>query len=284
MEASVKHVYTNSYESYRKERKLLRQWEAFFEDVINGTRKLSDKPALVLSNGLHVPGASRLPLDAVDYPSKAHVVENGQKDETFAYWREMRKEVAKLNKLSLVNQWFGIPGNYICQVHFLTPLESSAYFQCSDRNVFRTSPLSREMLGSTGGSFAVRESTWGMDPANWARYSSKITHPMDLRTMSEKLEGAGTPPQYTNPEQVATDIRLVVSNCEKFNEGDSSDQVCKVARQLQNSWERRWQPDDGTGLWRRWQQMQTRHAAEKKVRCRASTCANASVSFYDLWR
>ena len=95
---------------------------------------------------------------------------------------------------------------------------------------------------------------------------------MDLRTISEKLEGAGTCAQYTSPEQVAVDIRLVVSNCEKFNEGDSSDQVCKVARQLQNSWERRWQPDDGTGLWRRWQHMQARHAAEKKVRCYASTC------------
>ena len=89
---------------------------------------------------------------------------------------------------------------------------------------------------------------------------------MDLRTVSEKLDGSGSPTQYTSPEQVTADIRLVVSNCEAFNEGDSSDQVCKVARQLQNSWERRWQPDDGTGLWRRWQQMKLRHTAEKRVR------------------
>ena len=117
VEASLKNVYSNSYESYRKERKLLRQWEAFFQDVINGTRKLSDKPVSVLSNGFHVPGVSRLPVDAVDYPSKVHVVENGHKDEIHAYWREMRKEVAKLNKLSLVNQWFGIPGECLRLVH-----------------------------------------------------------------------------------------------------------------------------------------------------------------------
>lgn len=110
VEPSVKSVYTNSYDSFRKERKLLRQWEGFFQDVISGTRKLSDKPVPVLNNGLvhH----NRLQLDAVDYPSKAQIVETAQREEMHAYWREMRKEVSKLNKLSLVNQWFGIPGAF----------------------------------------------------------------------------------------------------------------------------------------------------------------------------
>jgi hypothetical protein len=107
----AKNVYSNSYESFRKERKLLRQWEAFFEDVITGTRKLSDKPVPVSTYAFPVHPGSRLPLSAPDYPSKAHLVQTGHHEEEQAYWREMRKEVAKLNKLSLVNQWFGIPGN-----------------------------------------------------------------------------------------------------------------------------------------------------------------------------
>jgi Bromodomain len=95
---------------------------------------------------------------------------------------------------------------------------------------------------------------------------------MDLRTILEKIGETGMPPQYSSPYQVTEDIRLIVSNCETFNEGDAGDQVCKVARQLQNSWERRWQPDDGTGMWLKWQQMRARHAAENQVRACLGPC------------
>lgn len=124
--AHVRNVYTKSYESFKKERKLLRQWEAFLQEVVSGTRKLSDKPPSVLSNGLHVPGANRLSSDATDYPAKAHIVENRHRDEAQAYWREMRKDVGKLNKLSLVNQWFGIPGNHLCQDHCFSTVRTPA--------------------------------------------------------------------------------------------------------------------------------------------------------------
>lgn len=63
----------------------MRQWEALFWNIVNGTGKLSDRLPSVLRNGFPVPGIGSLPLDAVEYPSKAHVVGYGQTDEIYAY-------------------------------------------------------------------------------------------------------------------------------------------------------------------------------------------------------
>jgi hypothetical protein len=99
-------IFAPSYDFHRRERAFLRQWENFIQDVMSGARKLSDKPTCALSNGL------QLEQDAANYLSKARQIEGTQREELHAYWREMRKEVAKLNKLSLVNQWFGTPGTH----------------------------------------------------------------------------------------------------------------------------------------------------------------------------
>ena len=206
----LKVVNQQTYEAWGIERRRLRDWETFIVDFVSGARRLQDKEA-------DAPQA----VSVDDIPSKLNIIKSAQHEDMTTYWRDVRKEVLKLTKLSLVNQWFGIP---------------------------------------------VKESAWGSDPNNWARYSAKVPHPMDLRTVSEKLGESGIPSSYSTPEEVTADIRLIVSNCEVFNEGDAGDQVCKVARQLQNTWERRWQPDDGTGLHQRWEDLCIRHKAENKVR------------------
>lgn len=198
-----------TYEAWGEERMKLLDWETFIVDFVSGARRLQDK-------GAHAPQ----PVYVDDIPSKFASIESAQREDLTTFWRDVRKEVSKLTKLSLVNQWFGTP---------------------------------------------VRESAWGMDPNNWARYSAKVPNPMDLRTVSEKLSESGMPTAYSSPDQVTDDIRRIVLNCETFNEGDAGDQVCKVARQLQNTWERKWQPDDGTGLQQRWHDLTVRHRAENKV-------------------
>lgn len=205
----VRVVDQQTYEAWGNEKKRLRDWETFIVDFVSGARRLQEKEADTAPSGF---------VD--DIPTKRSIIKSAQREDMTTFWRDVRKEVLKLTKLSLVNQWFGIP---------------------------------------------VRESAWGADPNNWARYSSKVLHPMDLRTVLEKLGDSGVPSAYTSPEEVTADIRLIVSNCEVFNEGDAGDQVCKVARQLQNTWERRWQPDDGTGLHQRWEDLSIRHKAEIKV-------------------
>lgn len=207
---NFKTVDQKTYEAWAVERRKLQDWESFIVSFVSGARRLQDKAP-----------HSAQPVYVHDVPSKVASIEAAQREDLIAFWRDVRKEVSKLGKLSLVNQWFGVP---------------------------------------------VRESAWGMDPNNWARYSAKVPNPMDLRTVSEKLGQSGIAVSYTSPDQVTADIRLIVSNCEIFNEGDAGDQVCKVARQLQNTWERRWQPDDGTGLQQRWQDLAVRHRAENKVR------------------
>eukprot|EP00892_Ulva_mutabilis_P010379 jgi/Ulvmu1/7713/UM039_0019.1 len=198
-----------TYDGWLNERKRLREWETFIVEFVSGARRLQAKQP-------HVP--EQVLVDNI--PSKRSIIESAQREDMTTYWRDVRKEVVKLTKLSLVNQWFGIP---------------------------------------------VKESAWGADPNNWARYSAKVPNPMDLRTVAEKLGESGIPTAYSSPDQVTADIRLIVSNCEVFNEGDAGDQVCKVARQLQNTWERRWQPDDGTGLHQRWDDLCIRHKAENKA-------------------
>lgn len=206
---NLKIVDQKTYEAWVIERRKLQDWETFIVDFVSGARRLQDREA-----------HSAQPVFVVDVPSKVASIEAAQTEDLTTFWRDVRKEVSKLTKLSLVNQWFGIP---------------------------------------------VRESVWGMDPNNWARYSAKVPNPMDLRTVAEKLGDSGMPRAYTSPDEVTADIRRIVSNCESFNEGDAGDQVCKVARQLQNTWERRWQPDDGTGLQQRWEDLHVRHRAETKV-------------------
>jgi hypothetical protein len=143
------------------------------------------------------------------------------------YWSDVRKEIRKLLKMGLVNQWFGMP---------------------------------------------VKDSPWGQDPKNWQAYSSKVPHPMDLSTIRQRLGETGDDNQYVSPEDVTADVRLIVSNCELFNVGDSGDPVRKVSRTLQATWERRWQPTDSSGLQYRWRQIQECTAEEDGVSCLWMCC------------
>jgi hypothetical protein len=138
-----------------------------------------------------------------------------------SYWNDVRKEIRKLLKMSLVTQWFGIP---------------------------------------------VKDSAWGQDPKNWERYCAKIKCPMDLSTIRDQLGENEASNLYTHPEQVARDVRLIVSNCEQFNVGDTGENVRKVSRTLQATWERRWQPEDSTGLAFRWKELIDKQNAETEVR------------------
>lgn len=118
----------------------------------------------------------------------------------------------------------------------------------------------------------VRESPWGQDPHNWDRYCAKVSTPMDLSTIRDRLGEDDEARTYTHPDQVARDMRLIVSNCETFNVGDAGEAVRKVSRTLQNTWERKWQPEDLSGLEYRWRELQAHTQAENEV------CLSAQVA------
>ncbi|KAJ8251351.1 hypothetical protein GJAV_G00220420 [Gymnothorax javanicus] len=64
-------------------------------------------------------------------------------------------------------------------------------------------------------------------------YHDIIKHPMDLGTVKAKLESR----QYADPQEFAADIRLMFSNCYKYNPPDHD--VVAMARKLQDVFEMR---------------------------------------------
>ncbi|XP_036408348.1 bromodomain-containing protein 4 isoform X2 [Megalops cyprinoides] len=71
-------------------------------------------------------------------------------------------------------------------------------------------------------------------------YHDIIKHPMDLGTIKVKLEGR----QYGDPQEFAADVRLMFSNCYKYNPPDHD--VVAMARRLQDVFEMRFakMPDE----------------------------------------
>ncbi|XP_066516437.1 bromodomain-containing protein 3-like [Hoplias malabaricus] len=71
-------------------------------------------------------------------------------------------------------------------------------------------------------------------------YNDIIKHPMDLSTIKAKLNRG----QYPNPQAFAADVRLMFSNCYKYNPPDC--EVVAMARQLQDVFEMRFakMPDE----------------------------------------
>ena len=60
-------------------------------------------------------------------------------------------------------------------------------------------------------------------------YFDKIKTPMDLGTVKKRLEEV--PPHYKTADQFAGDVRLIFTNCYKYNPPEYD--VVKMARQLQ---------------------------------------------------
>jgi Bromodomain len=114
----------------------------------------------------------------------------------------------------------------------------------------------------------VRNSDWGRDPVNWEHYSSKVAEPMDLTTIRDRLGEDDSSNRYSDPHEVMRDVRLIVSNCETFNVGDAGELPRKTSRTLQGVWERRWQPEDLSGLAYRWRELQAQTQEEDAVRAR----------------
>ncbi|XP_029015734.1 bromodomain-containing protein 4 isoform X2 [Betta splendens] len=71
-------------------------------------------------------------------------------------------------------------------------------------------------------------------------YHDIIKHPMDLSTIKAKLENK----QYRDPQEFAADVRLMFSNCYKYNPPDH--EVVAMARKLQDVFEMRFakMPDE----------------------------------------
>ncbi|XP_047215679.1 bromodomain-containing protein 4-like isoform X1 [Girardinichthys multiradiatus] len=71
-------------------------------------------------------------------------------------------------------------------------------------------------------------------------YRDIIKHPMDLSTIKTKLETK----QYRDPQEFAADVRLMFSNCYKYNPPDH--EVVSMARKLQDVFEMRFakMPDE----------------------------------------
>ncbi|CAM9218958.1 unnamed protein product, partial [Lampetra planeri] len=71
-------------------------------------------------------------------------------------------------------------------------------------------------------------------------YHDIIKHPMDLSTIKAKLENR----QYREPQEFAADVRLMFSNCYKYNPPDH--EVVSMARKLQDVFEMRFakMPDE----------------------------------------
>ncbi|KAM4751302.1 bromodomain-containing protein 4-like isoform 1-T2 [Anableps anableps] len=74
-------------------------------------------------------------------------------------------------------------------------------------------------------------------------YHDIIKHPMDLSTIKKKLDNR----QYRDAEEVAADVRLMFSNCYKYNPPDHD--VVSMARKLQDVFEMRFakMPDESEG-------------------------------------
>ncbi|XP_072289522.1 bromodomain-containing protein 3b isoform X2 [Eucyclogobius newberryi] len=72
-------------------------------------------------------------------------------------------------------------------------------------------------------------------------YHDIIKHPMDLSTVRKKMDKS----EYTDPQSFATDVRLMFSNCYKYNPPDH--EVVAMARKLQDVFEMRFAkiPDEG---------------------------------------
>ena len=74
-------------------------------------------------------------------------------------------------------------------------------------------------------------------------YRKVIKQPMDLGTIKTKLEGR----DYNSHLEFAADMRLIFTNCYKYNPSDH--EVVAMARKLQDVFEMRYAkiPDDGPG-------------------------------------
>ncbi|XP_075881591.1 bromodomain-containing protein 3b isoform X2 [Nelusetta ayraudi] len=72
-------------------------------------------------------------------------------------------------------------------------------------------------------------------------YHDIIKHPMDLSTVRKKMDKS----EYNDPQSFATDVRLMFSNCYKYNPPDH--EVVAMARKLQDVFEMRFAkiPDEG---------------------------------------
>ncbi|XP_033828818.1 bromodomain-containing protein 3-like isoform X3 [Periophthalmus magnuspinnatus] len=72
-------------------------------------------------------------------------------------------------------------------------------------------------------------------------YHDIIKHPMDLSTVRKKMDKS----EYSDPQSFATDVRLMFSNCYKYNPPDH--EVVAMARKLQDVFEMRFAkiPDEG---------------------------------------
>ncbi|KAM4578568.1 bromodomain-containing protein 3-like isoform 3-T3 [Fundulus diaphanus] len=72
-------------------------------------------------------------------------------------------------------------------------------------------------------------------------YHDIIKHPMDLSTVRKKMDKG----EYSDPQSFATDVRLMFSNCYKYNPPDH--EVVAMARKLQDVFEMRFAkiPDEG---------------------------------------
>uniref|UniRef100_A0A8C6SHF8 Bromodomain containing 3 n=1 Tax=Neogobius melanostomus TaxID=47308 RepID=A0A8C6SHF8_9GOBI len=72
-------------------------------------------------------------------------------------------------------------------------------------------------------------------------YHDIIKHPMDLSTVRKKMDKG----EYNDPQSFATDVRLMFSNCYKYNPPDH--EVVAMARKLQDVFEMRFAkiPDEG---------------------------------------
>ncbi|XP_078141153.1 bromodomain-containing protein 3b isoform X1 [Centroberyx gerrardi] len=73
-------------------------------------------------------------------------------------------------------------------------------------------------------------------------YHDIIKHPMDLSTVRKKMDNR----EYSDPQSFATDVRLMFSNCYKYNPPDH--EVVAMARKLQDVFEMRFakMPDEGS--------------------------------------
>lgn len=108
----------------------------------------------------------------------------------------------------------------------------------------------------------VLESTYAT-PSFIEQYTAVIKHPMDFRTIMGKLGKDDSQRQYKHPDEVANDVRLIVSNCELYNGSASTVPVASAARTLQKTWESKWQSDPD-GLKPRWEAEMLRQQAEKE--------------------
>uniref|UniRef100_A0A3Q4I5R4 Bromodomain containing 4 n=1 Tax=Neolamprologus brichardi TaxID=32507 RepID=A0A3Q4I5R4_NEOBR len=101
--------------------------------------------------------------------------------------------------------------------------------------------LVREMLSKKHAAYA-----WpfykpvDVDALGLHDYHDIIKHPMDLSTIKAKLENR----QYRDPQEFAADVRLMFSNCYKYNPPDH--EVVAMARKLQDVFEMRFakMPDE----------------------------------------